>query len=97
MILNIEKDEIDYYESDYIGIDMRILVDSNTKFLYCFNDYFTIPKELINKGNIYYYKETYYYLPIDILNENELGTLLEQSNIVYKNTEIILNDGIRVC
>ncbi len=93
MILNMEKEDIDYYEFSFNQIDMRITLDRNCRFLYLFEDCFEIPEKLKKKGICYFYHNQCYFLPQLELTELEIGALLEKSVLVYQDTDMIISSG----
>ena len=61
MILEIEKEDYDYFESLDNQVDMRITLDKESVFLYQVSDLFLLNKSILQKGNIYYYQKEFYY------------------------------------
>lgn len=94
-IIDIEKEELEYF--DYFGsqIDMRIAILDNT-FLYQVKD-INILKNLFFYGNIYQYKNHFYFEIKKEIPNNFYIHLLEWSTILYKeNTEIIMKKGKKI-
>ena len=84
-VLEIEPENIDYYLTD--EVEMRIMV-FNEKFLYEINDIFNINNTKIIKRCSKYY--------LNVNNNIKLKDylfILENSKIIYKNTDSIINYG----
>lgn len=87
VVLELQKEELDYYEYFDNQVDMHILTEE-VQFLYLIEDYFIINE--LNISKLYYYKDKYYILP----NINtDYNYLLENSEVVYKNTKEIIKFG----
>ena len=93
MVLNIEKEDIDYYEFSFHQIDMRIRLEKDAHFIYELEDYFDLPSFIKRKGICYAYKNNYYFLPNKKLTEFEIGFLLERGTLLYQDTEMIIECG----
>ena len=74
-------------------IEVKINIHTDTILLYKI-DYLII-KDLKYNGNIYYYKNNFY-LKINNIEEKDYVKLSELSNIVYKNTEKIIENGLKI-
>lgn len=83
IVLEIEKEDIDYI--DYLSgqVDMNIIVDNNNTFLYEINDYFNIDKKNIDKFKLYQYKNKIYLQVIDNISSIDFGKIMEFSKIIY--------------
>lgn len=87
VVLELQKEELDYYDYFDNQVDMHILTEE-VQFLYLIEDYFIINE--LNISKLYYYKDKYYILP----NINtDYNYLLENSEVVYKNTKEIIKFG----
>lgn len=87
VVLELQKEELDYYEYFDNQVDMHILTEE-VQFLYLIEDYFIINE--LNISKLYYYKDKYYILP----NINtDYNYLLENSEVIYKNTKEIIKFG----
>jgi len=72
---------------------VKITINTDTKFLYQI-DYFNINKQI--KKKIYYYKRKFY---LEIKNEitiKDYLNLLETAKVIYEDTDIILDKGIKI-
>ncbi len=95
-IIELNKEEIEYFDYFDNEIDMRIILHDPKSFLYCLSDPFSIPSKLRNKLNIYW-KENKAYAEIKKPMYNlEIGQLLEFSDLEYANNEIILKHAKQV-
>lgn len=74
---------------------VKITIHTDTPFLYQ-TDYFNIKENNLSDKNVYYYKNKFY---IEIINEittKDYYQLLEQSDIIYEDTYLILDKGIKI-
>lgn len=89
-IVDIEKIDDELY---YNQIDMKLSI-IDTVFLYEIDDIIDINK-FIQNTIIYKYCNKYY-LAIDDLDYYNIGKLIEKSKIVFRDTDRIINDGIKI-
>lgn len=85
----------DYYKLIMVNkeIEVKISIHTDTPFLYKI-DYFNINK--LDKGNIYYYQNNFYFeIKEDIDNEEYLN-ILEEAEVIYENSEEIITNGIKI-
>ena len=74
---------------------VKITIHTESLFLYQI-DYFNIDKNTLPKKNIYYYKNKFYLeLDNEILLKDYLN-ILELSEPIYEDTEVILDKGIKI-
>lgn len=85
MILEIEKEDYDYFESLDNQVDMRITIDKDSVFLYKIPDIFLLNKDMIKKGKLYSYQKEFYYEIKKDLTEKEIANVMENATIVYGN------------
>lgn len=94
IILEIEKEDIDYIEYFDGQVDMNITVESDNIFLYEIDDYFNIDEKIINKIKVYQYKNKLYIKIISNISNVDFGEMLEFSKIIYANeSEQIIKYG----
>ena len=74
---------------------VKISIHPNALFLYQI-DYFDIDKYNIQKNKVYYYKNKFYLELNDNINEKDYYRLLELSEIIYNDTELIQDKGIKI-
>lgn len=75
-------------------IEVKINIHTTSSILYKI-DYFNIKNKKI-KGKIYYYDNNFY-LEIDkILNNKDYLHILEQSEIIYEESDKIQNKGVKI-
>lgn len=93
MVVNIKKEEVEYFEYLDNQIDMRISVHEDSIILYEFNDLFSIPSSLKDKMNLYLYHNKVYGDVKSFLSEVEGSSLQEYScSIIYDSmTKYILH------
>ena len=96
-VLEIEHEDIEYIDYFDKTIDMRVSVINDNNFLYKIKDIFMINKEIINKIDIYNFKEEYYIKIKKECNDYEIGNILETSQLIYDNiTSDILKLGNKI-
>lgn len=88
IVLEIEKETIDYYDS-FHQLELRILKE-NTDFLYEVED---IIDFLYNDLDIYVYNNRFY---IKNNHHNKNYNLYEFGNLIYKETKKIIENGKKV-
>ena len=75
-------------------IEVKINIHTTSSILYKI-DYFNIENKKI-KGKIYYYDNNFY-LEIDkVLNSNDYLHILEESEIIYEQSDEIQNKGVKI-
>lgn len=97
IVLEIEKEDIDYI--DYLNgqVDMNIVIDNSNIFLYEIDDYFNIDKKNIDKFKIYQYQNKIYLQIIDNLSSIDLGKIMEFAKIIYGDAcKHILKHGKKI-
>ncbi len=95
IVLNVEKEEIDYYQFSIREIDLRIQIEENP-FLYKIEDYYYLTPSLLKKGEVYSYHNDFYYIikkPLTkkeriYLSEYSILTFLESNQIIKKQNII---------
>jgi hypothetical protein len=93
IILDILKLSNDYFKLPNNKVDMKIMIDSNSIFLYEIDDYFFIDKYKSNIKSIYYKDEKYYVDLNDEIDDSFYLYLLEHSNILFNDdaNEILIS------
>lgn len=87
LVIKFIKEIIDYVDYEKGEIDLRIKVHERT-FLYKINNIFNLNID----SCIYKYKNNYY-LKINNIEKTKLSLLLELSELIYDNTNIIINNA----
>lgn len=84
IVLDLVKDDIDFYDYYSNTVDMKIII-KRCKFLYLVEDYD------IDFKKFYVYKlvNNVYLLPKIKLNYIELGSLIENSKVIYNSDDIV--------
>lgn len=90
-ILEVTKEDIDYFEYLNSSIDMKVSKPKKVKFLYEIEDLFLIDKKILNKFDIYFYKNKYYLNLVKKINKKELIILLEFVDIIYESENVLKN------
>lgn len=75
--------------------EVKITIHTNVPFLYKI-DYFAIKNNNLNNKNIYYYQDNFYLEIKNNINKKEYLNILENSEIIYKETYHIINKGIKI-
>lgn len=94
-IMELEKEEFDYYPAFEESLDMRITTEVDTSFLYELDDVLDIPfsKDL----KIYQYKDKYYAELKQKLKGPKMGRLIEFSKPIYGDvTKNIVKYGKKI-
>ena len=87
-IINLVKEDIDYIEYDKDQIDMRIIISKKT-FLYKINNIFNLDID----SKIYKYNNNYYLKLNKKLDNKKMGLLLELSELIIDDVDMILKYG----
>lgn len=96
-VLEIEHEDIEYFDYFDNKVDMRVNVISDYPFLYKINDILRIDKEILKKVVIYLFRNQYYLKLEDEFNNFELGNILENSELIYGDiTRDILKIGSKI-
>ena len=83
--LNREEEYLSYYDKQ---IEMKIII-SDDEILYKIENIYMIDDALLNKGELYLYKNELYLRITKEINFIELGLLIENSRIIFENTNEI--------
>lgn len=96
IVLEIEKEDLDYMEYFNGSIDMNISIQSQN-FLYEIDDYFNIDKKILDKIKIYQYKNKLYLEIIEELSNINMAKICEFSKIIYQdNVNTIIKHGKKI-
>lgn len=82
-VLEIEHEDIEYFDYFDNKVDMRINVVTDSKFLYKVKDIFMIDKDMLREITIYIFKNQCYIKLKKQLNDYEMGTILENGELIY--------------
>lgn len=96
MIIHLHKEDLEYYHYCDSEIDMRILIERHCHFLYEVEDIFNLDDRILQKGILYRYQNHFYVRLTKEISFLSLGKLLEQSKIVYQDTENIIRYGKKI-
>ena len=83
--LNREEEYLSYYDKQ---IEMKIII-SDDEILYKIENIYMIDDALLNKGELYLYKNELYLRITKEISFIELGLLIENSRIIFENTNEI--------
>lgn len=92
VVVEIEKEDLDYFEYFDNQVDMRISIHNDTMILYEFIDIFSIPDMLLSNLDIYMYHDAFYAKLKKSLSPVQSALMLEHyHSIVYgDNTKHIV-------
>ena len=95
--LEIEHEDIEYFDYFDNKVDMRVNVINDNKFLYKIKDIFMIGKEILKKLDIYVFKDEYYVKLKKNFTDYEIGIILENGELIYGDiTSDILKLGNKI-
>ena len=86
MIIKLDKEELEYLSYYNKQIEMKIIISNNQVF-YKVLDLFNIDKRILNKSDIYFYKDEIFLELKSRIDFVLLGNLIENSKIVFENIE----------
>ena len=96
-ILEIEHEDIEYFDCFETQVDMHVNVIYDNKFLYKINDIFMLDEALLKKLEIYIFKDEYYINLDKVFNDYEIGKILETGELIYRDiTSDILKLGNKI-
>ncbi len=90
LVIKIEKEELEYFDYSE-ALDMNIKV-KEVSFLYELKE--VLNKTFLNKFIIYKYRDNFYLKPKQKLSDIDMGILLENTKIIYKNVDRILKSEV---
>ena len=85
VIVDINKEFTDYFDYFDNQVDMKIDINKKSLFLYKLNSLSALNNEIYNYSYIYLYNNEIYLKPKKNISQLELGMILENSTIVYKD------------
>ena len=74
---------------------VKITIHTETHFLYKI-EYFNIEHKNTHKHNIYYHKNNFYLEIIDNIPLKDYLNILESSEIIYEDTDLIIDKAIKI-
>lgn len=83
IVLEIEKDDLDFYGFYDDHIDMKIKIMKKEKFIFCLDKYALLDNSLLNFCKLYFYKNKFYVVPKKTISNINIGKLLENSEMLY--------------
>lgn len=85
IIIDVFKLSNDYFKMSGSKVDMKIMIDSDNKFLYEIDDYFFAKENIEYVQNIYVKDGKYYIELCDDVDEKFYLQLIEHSNIIFSD------------
>lgn len=93
-ILDIRREEIDFYNYYDDHIDMKITINNNQKFVFKIKDNSVLDNTTLNYCNLLKINKDIYLIPKKTIDQYSLGMLIENSSVIYGNSaEIIINNS----
>ena len=93
IVIEINKDNLDYFDYYYDTVDMRIKVNNSKTFLYEIEDIFILSNDILKKGILYKYNNKLYLHFIKKVTDIDIGKVLEFASIEYKKVDEIIRKG----
>lgn len=92
-ILDIKKEDLDFYDYYDDHIDMRIEMSDSEKFIFKIMDHSVLKKDTLNYCHILKYKHNLYLVPKKTINQYILGKIIENCIFIYgkSSKQILLN------
>lgn len=85
-ILDVKKEEIDFYDYYDDHVDMKITINNNHKFVFRLNDNSVLDESTINYCHLVKIDKNIYLIPKRTISQYNLGNLIENSVIIYGNS-----------
>lgn len=95
MIIKLIHEELEYLNYYDKQIEMKIIISDNQVF-YEIEDVWKIDKKVLNSCNIYLFENRVYLELKKDVNFILLGNLIENSKIIYENTDEIKKTGKKI-
>lgn len=93
LVIEIENEDLEYYDYFDDELDMKITILENQTFIYeILND----SKEILSKYNIIKNKDKIYVKLDNDISNIEMGILLENSKIIYKDAVDIIKGAKKI-
>lgn len=83
IILELEKEDLDFYEFYDDHIDMKIRIMKKEKFLFRLDQFSMLNKSVLDYCKIYKYNNNFYIIPKRTTSDINIGFIIENSKIVY--------------
>jgi len=92
-ILDIKKEELDFYDYYDDHIDMRIEINDNEKFIFKVSDMSVLGREVLKYCHILKFKHNLYLVPKKTINQYVLGKIIENCTFIYgkSSKQILIN------
>lgn len=82
-ILNIKREDLDFYDYYDEQIDMKISINEDQKFLFKLKDTSVLNKIILEYCYLFKDEKHVYILPKKTINQQLLGNIIENSEIIY--------------
>lgn len=93
-IINIEREDIDFYNYYDDHIDMRINIIKGDKFIFKVDENSVIDSNVLKYVYIIKNNDNLYLIPKRTINQYELGNIIENTKIIYGNeANVVLDRG----
>ena len=83
IVLELEKEDLDFYGFYDDHIDMKIRIMKKEKFIFQLDQFSMLNKTILDYCKIYKYKNKFYVVPKRTTDDINIGFILENSKIIY--------------
>lgn len=83
IILEMDKEDLDFYGFYDDHIDMKIKIMKKEKFLFALDKFSMLNKDILDYCKIYKYNSNFYVIPKRTVSDINIGFILENSKIIY--------------
>lgn len=83
IILEIKKEDLDFYSYYDDHIDMKIRIMKKEKFVFVLDKFSMLNKNILDYCKIYKYNNSFYVIPKKTISDVNIGIILENSKILY--------------
>lgn len=96
IILEIKKEDIDFYSYYDDHIDMKIRIMQKEKFLFALDKFSMIDSSILNYCKLYVFKNNLYVIPKKTITDLALAIILENSILLYGEESQKIMNGARL-
>lgn len=83
IVLEMEKEELDFYSFYDDHIDMKIKIMKKEKFVFCVDKFALLDNKLLKECKLGVYKNKFYIIPKRTITEINKGFILENTQMIY--------------
>lgn len=82
-VLNIKKEELDFYDYYDDHIDMKITINNNQKFIFRVNNSSVLDESVLKFCHLIKTDKQVYLIPKKTISQQKLGNVIENCTIIY--------------